>query len=441
MILSPDSESLREFNACHDPDSGQFCSTQGVGSAAFKAWFGQSKVVDAGGKPLRAFHGTSAEDFDAFITTNPTGRTPPPRSAWAGDVGAWFTAPSLHTGNYDDENAEFVAGDFAMGGKLDWDPITPRARIVPVYLRIENPREYQDHDEFLDDLANPPLVRGVRPEGATRGARLRNALMHHGFDGFVIRNSMTDGDVDRDDWVAFSPEQIKSAIGNRGTWSRHSRKMAEANSCHTPAGSAKGGQFCSKGTRGAGSTSPARQAAERVTQAAERIGRRLGVKPGRVWVSHEARTFESGGLAFTEAGSYDPKSGTITINARTSGDVDAVLAHEMTHHQFWTVKRLAGTGDVRAQRFMAQAGLGMAANMREVQAQLRKDDGVTPYSRAYWRSAKPGDFVAYQSAVDETLGELAALEHGQRDRIGTKAAHARWRSLAKALRAAYPKES
>jgi hypothetical protein len=56
---------------------------------------------------------------------------------------------------------------------------------------------------------------------------------------------MTDGDVDRDDWVAFYPEQIKSALGNR-TFT-HSKRFMEANDCHEPAGSPKGGQFCSKG--------------------------------------------------------------------------------------------------------------------------------------------------------------------------------------------------
>lgn len=247
VILTLDSESLREFNACHAPDSGRFCSTQGTGSAAFKAWFAGSKVVDAAGKPLRAYHGTSAEDFDAFNPENPRGWVPSLRTAWAGDVGTWFTAPSLHQGNYDDENAEFIAGDFALSGQpFDDGPVVPRARVIPAFLRIENPREYQDYEEFLDDLRDPPRMGDERPSGATRGARLRNALIRHGFDGLVIRNSMTDGDVDRDDWVAFFPAQIKSAIGNRGTWSSKSGKFAEANSCHTPAGSPQGGQFCSQ---------------------------------------------------------------------------------------------------------------------------------------------------------------------------------------------------
>lgn len=215
--------------------------------------------------------------------------------------------------------------------------------------------------------------------------------------------------------------------------------LREANPCHNPPGPG-GGQFCSKGSRG-GSPANATGRAHRVQQTAARIGAKLGVKPSRVWVSHTARTFESGGLAFTEAGVYDPSSGTITVNAHVSDDYGAVIAHEMSHHQFWTVKRRAGAGDAKAQRFMALAGLAISPNVRAVQAQLRKDDGITPYSRAYWKSAKPGDFLAYQTAVDETLGELAALEFGQRDRVGTKAAHTRWKALAKALRAAYPKES
>ena len=49
-------------------------------------------------------------------------------------------------------------------------------------------------------------------------AQLRAKLEKSGSDGIVIRNSDTDGNTDRDDWIAFHPTQIKSATGNSGAF-------------------------------------------------------------------------------------------------------------------------------------------------------------------------------------------------------------------------------
>src|SRR3546814_7013631 len=47
----------------------------------FKRWFGNSKVVDADGQPLRVYHGTD-QSFDAF------------------DVEAWFTPSARDASTY-----------------------------------------------------------------------------------------------------------------------------------------------------------------------------------------------------------------------------------------------------------------------------------------------------------------------------------------------------
>lgn len=171
---------------------------------AFKQWFTGSRVVDKDGNPLRAYHGTRTQ-FDAF---KPAPEKPHlKRTPWAGDLGSWFTAPSTndieyeHGDQFDPGNAEFMAGDFAMGSG---SPIG--AHTVPVYLAIKNPAEFEGFDDF-DDQRN-----------GRSGTEFRKALEAKGHDGAVIRSSMTDGDVVRDDWIAFTPEQVKSAIGNRGTF-------------------------------------------------------------------------------------------------------------------------------------------------------------------------------------------------------------------------------
>jgi N12 class adenine-specific DNA methylase/predicted RNA methylase len=177
----------------------------------FKRWFGDSKVVDEQGRPLVAYHGTT-KDFTEFkIPNSPRSGHPSAR------LGAWFSAPSLHRGNYDDGNAEFVAESFTESGSGERlsgsGEYRDGANVRPVYLRIKNPKEYESFEDLFDAVDSARRNRNLNPE------QFRESLFERGFDGIVVRNSMTDGNVDRDDWVAFRPEQIKSAIGNRGTFS------------------------------------------------------------------------------------------------------------------------------------------------------------------------------------------------------------------------------
>jgi DNA topoisomerase IB len=172
----------------------------------FKAWFEGSKVHDGSinQNPLVAFHG-SQEDIEAFDTAISGGR--PDIGNWCGPVGTWFGAPSMLKGNYDPGNAEFVASEFAREQE--------GSVVYPVYLSIKKPMEYEGYEDFQDATG-------------TKGSEaLRERLIKKGYDGIVIRNSMTDGDADRDDWVAFHPEQIKSAIGNVGKFDPKSKYIAK----------------------------------------------------------------------------------------------------------------------------------------------------------------------------------------------------------------------
>lgn len=123
----------------------------------FQAWFGGSKVVDADGKPLVVYHGTTA-DFSVFDTTKG-------KPGWA--EGAWFSS---------ENPSRYANGD--------------GARVMPVYLSIKNPK--------VMDFAN----RGYD----------KAQLETEGYDGVI--------DIGRSGQpytaVAFRPEQIKSAIGNNG---------------------------------------------------------------------------------------------------------------------------------------------------------------------------------------------------------------------------------
>ncbi len=171
---------------------------------AFKRWFGESKVVDKDGKPLVVYHGTTA-DFAEFDTQRPRAKAENP--AWSGDLGAWFAGESKYQGNYDEGNAEYQAESYTeKRGSMEY---RTGANVRPVYLSIKNPKEFEGWEDFADYR-----LENFKGKPA---ADMRAALTASGHDGIVIRNSMTDGNVDRDDWVAFHPEQIKS-IFNIGTF-------------------------------------------------------------------------------------------------------------------------------------------------------------------------------------------------------------------------------
>jgi hypothetical protein len=189
---------------------------------AFKAWFSGSKVVDAEGNPLRCYHGAT-KDFDAFVTNTEeaqgqglTQRRPVKNPNWAGMLGAWFTAPSLYQGNYDEENAEYVAGSFTEDPK-DHNQFQTGAHVKPVFLAIKNPLEFEEYGDFQEER---------REAGSL--AKFKEQMLNSGHDGFVIRNSMTDGNADRDDWVAFMPNQIKSAMANTGEFDAEAMSITAA---------------------------------------------------------------------------------------------------------------------------------------------------------------------------------------------------------------------
>lgn len=132
---------------------------------AFKRWFGDSKVVDADGKPLMVYHGTAIP------------KTSFRRDGGAAGMGAYFT-PSLE-----------VANDYAENDAIE-DGDTPE--VMAVYLSIQNPY----------------TAKGMESHSISAGRR--DELEAMGYDGVVSE--------DGQEIVAFNSEQIKSATGNRGTF-------------------------------------------------------------------------------------------------------------------------------------------------------------------------------------------------------------------------------
>ncbi len=130
-----------------------------VESEAFKRWFGDSKVVDAEGKPLVMYHGARGADISEFR----------PATYFTEDAGE--------------------AGDYAGSGA-----------VYPVFISIKNPYEASDEP----DAENRSELTGLDEFNTQE-------LAAQGYDGVIARrNGVTL-------WaIPFGSAQVKSATGNNG---------------------------------------------------------------------------------------------------------------------------------------------------------------------------------------------------------------------------------
>lgn len=161
-----------------------------AGGDAFRRWFNGSRVVDRTGSPLRLFHGTKA-DFDAFDMSK----------FGSGDDGL------LGKGFYFSYNPEEASSyaERAMYGVGD------SPNVIPAYLSLKKPLVVKQG--ILPDGRRVTDVHGggINAKGS---AEIRSMADAAGHDGVIWTNN--DGDVLHA--VAFEPQQIKSAIGNAGTF-------------------------------------------------------------------------------------------------------------------------------------------------------------------------------------------------------------------------------
>lgn len=204
-VGAPEFECMQQLDRFDRPQSQ---------TAAFQSWFKNSKVSDTEGRPLIAFHGSGVE-IESFKTSFKEYRQPKNQN-WAGQMGAWFAAPSSWS-DYEAGNAEATAEVFSDLSSRQRDG--EGAVIYPVYLSILNPYELEGHDDFMEQM-----------EEAGGVAAFRRMLEDKGHDGLVIEGCYSDGDMVRADWVAFHASQIKSAIGNSGAFCKDNPDMCDRRS-------------------------------------------------------------------------------------------------------------------------------------------------------------------------------------------------------------------
>lgn len=221
----------------------------------FKAWFGQSKVVDHDGKPLVAHHG-SGHDFAQFKTEGGTGKSH--------GTGAFFTSSTAVANSYTTGMSPNVMPVFlclktpvvidALG--KNWARIEQKSKVYLPQTFVASERAQETEDLFAALMDTPvqkaaPIMRKARstnvrqlfkgewnyPDDTASTDDLARWARFNGYDGLIVRNVIDRGPCGIHDaqealspstiYVAFDPSQIKSAIGNAGLYLPHSNCLTD----------------------------------------------------------------------------------------------------------------------------------------------------------------------------------------------------------------------
>lgn len=168
-------------------ESAKVSEYRNTSSPGFAKWFGDSKVVDADGKPLVVYHGTGA-DFETFDNSK-TG---------SNDRGLWGR------GHYLTSSSE-TANSYALREGEG-------ARVIPAYVSIKNPLVLNTGKDLITRLPDGTNTKDLVGPNLD-GAKIKEIAISGGHDGVIqIKPDGSIGDI-----VAFSPSQIKSVF-NRGKW-------------------------------------------------------------------------------------------------------------------------------------------------------------------------------------------------------------------------------
>lgn len=174
----------------------------------FKKWFGKSQAVDRDGKPMVVYHGTDAEMFSVFDTS---------------DAGAWFA-----------ENRRLAEEH------MNKKSANEHRRVYEAFIRAEKPFRIPKDIDMSDSFDLEEALDRVNEENGTNLTRkdvgYQDSADHHtyAFDYFGISDdffkairklgfdSVHAYEEGESTWNVLKPNQVKSATGNSGKFSRKS---------------------------------------------------------------------------------------------------------------------------------------------------------------------------------------------------------------------------
>lgn len=182
--------------------------------ANFKAWFGDSKVVDENGEPLVVYHGTPNK-FESFSKDA------------KGTVSFGFGSAAVkRSGFFFSKDKEFSKG-FA-------DPYKKTGEVLSVYLKADRVFDVDDDTQF-EDIKTYAIKNGASREGVEwldgkrydedfwevfdddNGAEVSSWIKGAGFEGVKFKEPDADTGEISETFVVFEPNQIKS-VHNQGAF-------------------------------------------------------------------------------------------------------------------------------------------------------------------------------------------------------------------------------
>lgn len=169
---------------------------------AFKEWFGKSVTVDEKGEPKVYYHGTSKDaDFRTFKI---------------GGRGTFFTDSPESASKYAEENdsMKLVMSNRVKNGTFELDNVNTKSRVIPAYLKIENPYKVTEAD--MKDYK-------LRQNYAKWQKDFTTQKLAQGYDAIDYGNGVIS---------VLKPNQIKSAIGNSGAFSLKSNDITGSVGVH-----------------------------------------------------------------------------------------------------------------------------------------------------------------------------------------------------------------
>ena len=191
----------------------------------FKNWFGDSKVVNEDGTPMVVYHGTINFEGNEFKPSKKINRS-------NNIDGYYFTNQPTEASSYSSskETGSAVEGSEVIPAFLSiQNPFVKGSKVTPEMLRVyqeeiikDNPQLGERAAEYALGKAEIMKERGdsgrsyapsIFPNISFPTDAMQRVLKAGGYDGFQDGGSH---------WVAFDANQIKSSVGNQGTFSKES---------------------------------------------------------------------------------------------------------------------------------------------------------------------------------------------------------------------------
>jgi hypothetical protein len=326
----------------------------------FKQWFDGSKVVDKSGEPRLMVHASPSGDITAFRKLKD---------------GIWFSPAD------DTSEADIVASYNTGRGFIEnlnpdeYPDVAVGSTFYPVYLSIKNPAPEDD----------PAAISGY-PDVAKLKAKK--------YDGVIYSDGTT---------IAFNPNQIKSAIGNNGTFDINNPDIRFAK--RQPVGKETEGWILSRDATGRFRFGAGAKAYRLVADVASALLDKIGAAPVSPELSRALRKMK------TEISKAQDLTVEVAKNLKELTEQERAMVSDVIEGEL--------RAGIRPPKRVLEIAASMQAIMSEQSAELVRLGMLTPGAAGRWDGkylprfyeSKIGDEAkAWMKAVKGLLGRQRVMQ-------------------------------